>query len=95
MAILELDWDLPLAIGSIKDLVDVELFLNVSTMSISAEGCLSQSIYTLRSFFSIASQVSSDPVPSGVLISSTKGSPVDRMTSQIPPVVKLFSSWRK
>ena len=32
------------------------------------------------------------PAPSGVLISSTKGSQVDRMTSQIPPVVvKLFS----
>ena len=39
-------------------------------------------------------QVASDPAPSGVLISSTKGSQVDRMTSQIPPVVKLFS-WRK
>ena len=47
------------------------------------------------SFSWYPSQVSSDPVPSGVLISTTKGSQVDRMTSQIPPVVKLFSSWRK
>ena len=58
---LECNRDLPLAIGSIETLVDVKSSLDVSIISVSAEGCLCPSIYTLRLFSRFAKcQVASD-----------------------------------
>ena len=57
---LECNRDLPLAIGSIETLVDVKSSLDVSIISVSAEGCLCPSIYTLRLFSRFLSQVAID-----------------------------------
>ena len=73
---------------------------DVSSVSVFA-AVLCPSVYTLRSFSWIVSQVAICPS------TATAGAKrcfnffdqrilsVDRMTSQIPPVVKLFSSRRK